>query len=187
MNAVRAAGPVVNTRSSSPSAGPLETTTVDTPVGPLAVVVADGVVVAAGFSTVDDQLGRLAEQVRARGAVARPRLGPVTEAVEAYLAGDLGALDRVTVDQPGGPFLQEAWRVMRQIPPGATLTYAELAAKAGRPRAVRAAGSACARNLVAPFVPCHRILRTGGSLGGYYYGVAVKEWLLAHEGAILAG
>jgi methylated-DNA-[protein]-cysteine S-methyltransferase len=70
---------------------------------------------------------------------------------------------------------------MRQIPPGETWSYAELAAKAGRPQAVRAAGQACARNLVAPFVPCHRVVRSGGSLGGYYYGLAVKRWLLDHE------
>src|SRR5207342_3389453 len=101
----------------------------------------------------------------------------------AYVAGDLAALDAVPVRQPGGPFLQEAWRVMRQIPAGTTWTYAELAAKAGRPSAVRAAGGACAHNLVAPFVPCHRVLRTGGSLGGYYYGLDVKQWLLTHEGA----
>jgi len=71
---------------------------------------------------------------------------------------------------------------MRQIPPGQTWSYAELAAKAGRPDASRAAGSACARNLVAPFVPCHRVVRSDGTLGGYYYGLPVKEWLLAHEG-----
>jgi methylated-DNA-[protein]-cysteine S-methyltransferase len=70
---------------------------------------------------------------------------------------------------------------MRAIAPGSTATYAELAAAAGSPTAVRAAGSACARNLVAPFVPCHRVLRSGGTLGGYYYGLDAKRVLLAHE------
>jgi len=88
----------------------------------------------------------------------------------------------VPVRQPGGAFQQQVWDVMRRIPPGQTWSYAELAAKAGNPDAARAAGSACARNLVAPFVPCHRVVRTDGSLGGYYYGLDVKEWLLAHEG-----
>jgi methylated-DNA-[protein]-cysteine S-methyltransferase len=72
---------------------------------------------------------------------------------------------------------------MREVPAGEVITYAELAARAGNSRAVRAAGSACAQNMVAPIVPCHRIVRTGGSLGGYYYGLPVKEWLLAHEQA----
>jgi methylated-DNA-[protein]-cysteine S-methyltransferase len=62
------------------------------------------------------------------------------------------------------------------------VSYAELAVRAGLPRtAARAAGSACAQNLIAPFVPCHRVLPTTGGFGGYYYGVPVKEWLLAHE------
>lgn len=62
------------------------------------------------------------------------------------------------------------------------MTYAELAERAGLPRtAARAAGSACAQNLIAPFVPCHRVLPSTGGFGGYYYGVAVKEWLLTHE------
>jgi methylated-DNA-[protein]-cysteine S-methyltransferase len=86
------------------------------------------------------------------------------------------------VDQPGGTFRQAAWKAMRAVPPGEVITYAELAARAGNPGAVRAAGSACAQNRVAPIVPCHRIVRTGGGLGGYYYGLPVKEWLLAHEG-----
>lgn len=164
---------------------PLETALVDTPVGPLAVVVDDGVVVASGFSPVDDQVGRLDAGQRARGTVARTDIPGVTEHVRAYAGGDLAALDRVTVRQPGGPFLQEAWRVMREIPAGSTWTYAELATKAGSPTAVRAAGSACARNMVAPFVPCHRVLRSDGSLGGYYYGLDVKQGLLTHEGALL--
>jgi methylated-DNA-[protein]-cysteine S-methyltransferase len=164
---------------------PFETAVVDTPVGPLALVVDDGVVVASGFTSVEDQLSRLDEASRNRGSVPADDLGAVTDAVRAYVDGDVAALDRVPVWQPGGPFLQEAWRMMRQIPPGTTWTYAELAAKAGNPRAVRAAGSACARNLVAPFVPCHRVVRSDGSLGGYYYGLPAKEWLLAHEGALL--
>ncbi len=73
---------------------------------------------------------------------------------------------------------------MRSIPPGQTWSYARLAAEAGRPTAVRAAGSACARNLVAPFVPCHRVVRSDGSLGGYAYGLDIKRALLAHESGL---
>jgi methylated-DNA-[protein]-cysteine S-methyltransferase len=70
---------------------------------------------------------------------------------------------------------------MRRVPAGETISYTKLAAEAGNPKAVRAAGSACAQNLIAPIVPCHRVLRTDGSLGGYYYGLPAKQWLLAHE------
>ena len=166
---------------STSTAAPLHATEVATPVGPLAIVTDDGTVVASGFTSVQDQVARLGSDLRERGVVRRADLGPVTDAVRAYFGGDVNALDQVPVRQSGGEFTQEAWRVMRSIPAGETWTYAELATKAGRPTAVRAAGSACARNLVAPFVPCHRVVRSGGALGGYYYGLSVKRWLLDHE------
>jgi methylated-DNA-[protein]-cysteine S-methyltransferase len=71
---------------------------------------------------------------------------------------------------------------MRAIAAGTTVSYADLAARAGAPRAARAAASACARNAVCLFIPCHRVVRSDGSLGGYYYGLATKRSLLAHEG-----
>jgi methylated-DNA-[protein]-cysteine S-methyltransferase len=165
----------------STTTAPLDVTEVATPVGPLAIVVDDGTVVASGFTSVDDQVGRLDAATRARGVVRRDDLGPVTDAVRRYFAGEVDALDSVPVRQPGGPFSQEAWRAMRTIPAGRTWSYGELATKAGTPEAVRAAGSACARNMVAPFVPCHRVVRSSGALGGYYYGLDVKRWLLDHE------
>jgi methylated-DNA-[protein]-cysteine S-methyltransferase len=161
----------------------LHTTVISTPPGPLAIVLDDdGVVVASGFASVDDQLSRLPDSLRRDGVVADADRSSAATAVADYLAGDMGALDRVPVRQPGGAFQQGAWLAMRQIPPGQTWSYSELATKVGHPDASRAAGSACARNLVAPFVPCHRVVRSDGSLGGYYYGLSVKEWLLAHEG-----
>jgi len=161
---------------------PIQHTTIKTPVGDLAILLDDGVVVASGFTSVEDQASRLDAATRSRGLERREDLGLVSRAVADYFAGDVGALDAVEVKQAGGPFLQEVWRVMREVPAGQTWTYSELAAKAGRPSAIRAAASACARNMVAPFVPCHRIVRSDGTLGGYYYGLDVKRWLLAHEG-----
>jgi methylated-DNA-[protein]-cysteine S-methyltransferase len=173
---------------------PLQATVIGTPYGDLALVVDRdavgdlgptryGAVVASGFTSVDDQVSRLTDGQRARGVDREAALPDVTAAVEAYVAGDLGALDRVSVRQPGGPFLQAAWAALRGVPAGETTSYAGLADRAGRPRAVRAAGSACARNLVAPFVPCHRVVRSDGTLGGYYYGLDVKRALLDHEAA----
>ena len=103
--------------------------------------------------------------------------------VARYFDGDLRALDAIPVDQPGPPSRQRLWAALRAVPPGRTVSYTELAAQAGNPRAPRAAGAACAYNLIAPVVPCHRALRSDGSLGGYYYGLDRKTWLLRHEGA----
>ena len=171
---------------------PYETTSVAVPGGTVVVVVDpdDGAVVASGFGGLDLTFSFLtaAEQQRGHVEVApdSASVRPAVEALNAYAAGDLDALDSVAVRQPGGPFLDRAWVVMREVHAGHTDTYAGLAARAGSPAAVRAAGQACARNKVAPFVPCHRILRTDGSLGGYAYGLPVKEALLVHEGALLA-
>ena len=153
-------------------------TTMSTPVGELALLVRDDVLVAAGFTDVHDQHARLHTDVPLRIV---DRLGRFSDALTAYFDGEVTAMDALPVDQPGGAFRQAAWKVMREVRPGEVISYAELAARAGNPGAVRAAGTACATNMVAPIVPCHRIVRTGGALGGYYYGLDVKEWLLAHE------
>lgn len=157
---------------------PTAYTTMRTPFGPLTVVVTEtGAVRAAGFT---DAVGTLLPA--GTPAVARDDLGPVSAAVDAYLAGDLTALDRVPVDQPpAGAFLDQVHAALRHVKPGHPVTYRELAVLAGRPAAVRAAAAACARNQVALFVPCHRVIRSDGGLGGYRWGVDVKRWLLRHE------
>jgi len=168
----------------------LQTMSVRIPGGTVCIVVdpVDGAVISSGFADLDTVVGFLDARVRERGFRA-PRtsvaLGPVKAATSAYTDGDLAALDRVLVRQPGGPFLQRAWAELRGVPAGQTQSYAGLAALAGRPKAVRAAGQACARNRVAPYVPCHRILRSDGTLGGYAYGLPVKEALLRHEDVLL--
>ncbi len=172
-----------------PPPGPVLALVLPGPAGDLAVLATpDGVVRAAGFAPVEAMAARLPAVLAVHGVAVLPvaaardaGLATLVEATARYADGETGALDVVPVAQPGGPFQQRAWAAMRAIPPGATATYAELAVAAGSPAAVRAAGSACARNLVAPFVPCHRVLRSGGALGGYYYGLDVKRALLAHE------
>ena len=161
------------------------TSTMLTPVGPFtAVVDADGVVLASGF-TADpgDLLPLIHPTLRPAGApVAHADLGAVSKAVVGYLDGDLAALDRIEVRQyTGGGFQATAWQVLRQVAPGHPVSYTAFAAMSGRPAAVRAAATACARNAAALFVPCHRVLRGDGSLGGYRWGVPVKRWLLEFE------
>lgn len=160
-------------------------TTLTTPVGPFTVVVdAAGTVTAAGF-TADPALLILNPAARAAepSAAATAGLRRAVDAVTAYLAGELTALDAVPVQAPAtsGPVLLAAWQALRKVPPGRPVTYTALASAAGWPTAVRTAASACARNPVALFVPCHRVVRTNGGLGGYRWGLSVKQWLLAHE------
>jgi methylated-DNA-[protein]-cysteine S-methyltransferase len=157
--------------------------TVDTPAGPFTIVVdADGAVLASGFTTdVPGLLSLVHENLRTEPEPRRD-LGLATKATAAYLDGDLSAIDAVPVRQhSGGAFLTHAWDVLREVGPGAPVTYTRYAALAGRPAAIRAAAQACARNAAALFVPCHRVLRTDGTLGGYRWGLPVKRWLLDHE------
>lgn len=92
-----------------------------------------------------------------------------------------GSFAHIPLDVKGTAFQEACWQALRAIPPGETRTYAEIAAAAGNAKAVRAAGSANARNNVAVLIPCHRVIRTGGDLGGYAYGPDIKRELLKRE------
>ena len=100
--------------------------------------------------------------------------------VEAVERPGMGGAD-IPLDVKGTAFQERIWQELRRIPPGETRSYAELAAAAGHPNAVRAAGSANGANSVAVLIPCHRVVRSDGSLGGYAYGEAIKRELLARE------
>jgi AraC family transcriptional regulator, regulatory protein of adaptative response / methylated-DNA-[protein]-cysteine methyltransferase len=99
------------------------------------------------------------------------------------LVDDPARQANLPVDVAGTAFQQAVWQALRDIPAGETRTYSQVAAAVGRPAAVRAAGTACGDNSLAILIPCHRVLRTDGSLGGYAYGLDRKEKLLAREGA----
>ncbi|MEU4213812.1 methylated-DNA--[protein]-cysteine S-methyltransferase [Actinoplanes sp. NPDC026623] len=161
----------------------MQHTTIETPAGPFTYLVSDaGAVRASGFTAeLDDLLPLVHRELRDRTRPAASP-GPVGDAVRSYLDGDLTAIDDVTVEQrTGGEFLGHAWQVMRDIKAGEPVTYTGFAELAGRPAAVRAAATACARNAAALFVPCHRVLGTDGTLRGYRWGLAAKTWLLRHE------
>jgi len=87
------------------------------------------------------------------------------------------------LDVHGTAFQEAVWRELQKIPAGETRTYAQIAAAVGRPAAVRAAGTANGDNAVAVLIPCHRVIRTDGTLGGYAYGLERKAALLKREGA----
>lgn len=156
--------------------------TLDTPIGPFtAIVDGAGAVLASGWTAELEELLPLVHRTLRPAEPGRGDLGPVAEAIRGYHAGDLSAPDAVAVRQRSGAFLEHAWEVLRAIPAGSPVSYTDYAAKSGRPAAVRAAASACARNAAALFVPCHRVLRSDGSLGGFRWGVDVKRRLLDHE------
>ncbi|GAA0513538.1 putative methylated-DNA:protein-cysteine methyltransferase [Saccharopolyspora subtropica] len=157
--------------------------TVDTPAGPFtAVVDSDGAVLASGWTArLDELLPQVSPKLLSEPPTEAADLGEVTRAIRAYHDGDLHVIDAIPVRQCAGPFLEHAWEVLRKVPAGEPVSYTEFAALAGRPNAVRAAASACARNAAALFVPCHRVLRSDGSLGGFRWGLPVKRWLLNHE------
>ena len=112
---------------------------------------------------------------------------PADEAFSALAAQLVRLIDapaeslELPIDVSGTAFQQAVWAALRAIPPGETRTYGEIAAAIGRPGAVRAAGTACGDNVLAVLIPCHRVLRSDGSLGGYAYGVERKKKLLERE------
>ncbi len=161
----------------------MSSTTLNTPIGPFTMILNGETVLASGFTDDATALWPLIHPALRSPADADPTRA--TKAVTAYFDGDLAALERIDVTQRSdGTFLPSAWETLRQVSAGTPISYTEYARRCGRPAAVRAAAQACARNAAALFVPCHRVLRTDGSLGGFRWGLDVKRALLAHEAAV---
>lgn len=117
---------------------------------------------------------------------AGPAPASIADLLRAYFAGNLKALDSIPVRTGGTDFQRRVWAALRTIPIGTTMTYGGLAAKLGRPKAMRAVGLANGSNPVGIVVPCHRVVGAAG-LTGYAGGLERKSWLLAHEGIGLPG
>lgn len=162
----------------------LVSTNLKTPIGVLSLIAEENIVLAAGFHGIDNLVSRLASEDAGQQIKKSSRIHIISDLVSDYFEGDINSLNGIKVRQPGGKFSQDVWKVLRKIPAGKTLSYAELAKRAGSEAAIRAAGTACGNNLIAPIVPCHRIVKSGGAIGNYGYGVKIKEWLLRHEGAL---
>jgi methylated-DNA-[protein]-cysteine S-methyltransferase len=166
----------------------LLTAGVPSPIGTIRVFALEGALVALAVGEDDDWAARalarrfgeyeLREEEDPAGAVT---------ALRRYLAGDLGAIDAVSVDPAGTPFQRRVWAALRKIPVGTTIAYSALAQKLGAPLAVRAVAAANGRNPIGIVIPCHRVIGADGSLVGYGGGLPRKRWLLAHEGALPLG
>lgn len=112
----------------------------------------------------------------------RPLLRAAARQLDAYFAGERDTFE-LALDLDGTDFQRAVWRALAAIACGTTTSYGALAAAIGRPGAARAVGAAVAANPVPIVLPCHRVLRSDGRLGGFAAGPAAKRWLLEHEGA----
>jgi methylated-DNA-[protein]-cysteine S-methyltransferase len=158
----------------------------DSPFGPLLLAKTQRGLVRVGLPNQDSDelLVDLAERVSPRVLEAPDELDEVRRELELYFEGKLDSFDLPLDWRLSGGFRQRVLRAINRIPYGQTRSYTEMARKAGNERAVRAAGTACGSNPIPLVVPCHRVLRTGGALGGYGGGLPMKEALLQLEGVL---
>ena len=156
----------------------------ETPVGTLNLIADEQLLLAANLSNLKALKESLDTRYESREIKKVKKIPVISDLISDYFDGDISALNAIKVSQPGASFSQEAWKAMKKVRPGSVISYSDLADRAGSAKAIRAAGSACAKNAIVIVVPCHRIVKTGGALGNYAYGLGKKEWLLRHEGAL---
>ncbi|MFC4555316.1 methylated-DNA--[protein]-cysteine S-methyltransferase [Georgenia faecalis] len=155
----------------------------ETPVGELLLAATQRGLVRVAFAGQDGALAELAARISPRILHAPARLDPVVRELDEYFAGQRRAFDVPLDLRLARGFRAAVVERLSTIPYGTTATYTQVAALAGNPRATRAVGTACALNPLPVVVPCHRVVRTDGSMGGYVGGLAVKQRLLALEAA----
>jgi methylated-DNA-[protein]-cysteine S-methyltransferase len=174
------------------------TTAIDTAIDKFTARAAEGGLLDVAYTTTDSPFGPLLLAKTRRGLVrvglpnqdqdelleAAPELDEVRRELDLYFEGKLDHFDLPLDWRLSGGFRQRVLRAINRIPYGQTRSYTEMARKAGNERAVRAAGSACGSNPIPLVVPCHRVLRTGGALGGYGGGLPMKQALLELEGIL---
>ena len=159
---------------------------VDSPFGPLLIAATPRGLVRVNLPNYDPEetLEELAAKVSPRVLEAPARLERARRELDLYFEGRLTEFDLPIDWQLTHGFRGKVQRAINRIPYGKTRTYTEMARRAGNERAVRAAGSACGTNPIPIVVPCHRVLRSGGALGGYGGGLPMKEALLRLEGVL---
>lgn len=160
----------------------------DSPIGPLALACdADGVLRGISFGDGLERAMRREYPVAVLSGGAEP--AAVREALDAYFAGDAEALARAPWSLDGAAagdgFQARVWRTLAEVPAGVTVSYGEMAKRAGEPGAAQAAGTALNRNPIPLVLPCHRVIGADGAMVGFGGGLERKTWLLRHEGALL--
>ena len=157
----------------------------DSPIGPLTLAATPEGLVSIAFGADDDVLEGLAVRVSPRVVHLPRRLDAARRQLDEYFAGDRRDFDVALDRRLSRGYRLEVLEELSLVPFGQTVTYKDLADRTGHPKASRAVGTAMATNPIPVVVPCHRVLRTGGALGGYGGGLDAKVWLLRHEGALL--
>ena len=156
----------------------------DAPIGALGLAWdAGGAVRAVSFGR--DVAGTAARDYPAAAVEAGAAPPAVVTALDAYFAGRIEALGEIPWAVTGEGFQPRVWRALADIPAGATISYGEMARRAGEPGAAQAAGVALNRNPIPLILPCHRVIGADGALVGFGGGLECKTWLLRHEGALL--
>jgi len=159
-------------------------TTMDTPIGTLLLFATPRGLVRISFESEDrdEVLGEIAAHVSPRILEAPRRLDPARRELDHYFGGTLHDFDLPIDWTLTGPFARRVLRRTARIPYGSVASYGEVAHAIGAPRAARAVGNALGSNPIPVVVPCHRVVRTGGAIGGYGGGLPRKRWLLDLEG-----
>ena len=154
---------------------------IDTPLGAMHLSICDGALREAGFvENWARPVPQLDDEEAATGTLSS-NAASVRDAVDAYFQGDVDALDAINIAPQGTSFQRAVWDAIREVPAGDTASYQDIAQAIGKPAAYRAVGTATGRNPVGIAVPCHRIVRSDGGLGGYGGGIERKVWFLDHE------
>jgi methylated-DNA-[protein]-cysteine S-methyltransferase len=159
--------------------------TMDSPIGTLLLMATPKGLVRIAFEDEnrDEVLGEVAMQLSPRILEAPRRLDPVRRELDRYFAGELQDFEVPLDWSLVGDFARKVLRRTARIPYGSVASYGEVALEVGTPRGARAVGNALGSNPIPVVVPCHRVVRTGGAIGGYGGGLPRKRWLLALEGA----
>jgi AraC family transcriptional regulator of adaptative response/methylated-DNA-[protein]-cysteine methyltransferase len=156
----------------------------DTPFGPALAMGTERGLCGLAFAA---ETGRAAAMADLRARWPRASFVEAPERVEGWVRGAFGGGGEARLHLIGAPFQIKVWEALLQVPSGHVTSYTDLAAAIGRPKAVRAVGTAVGRNPVSWLIPCHRALRKAGGLGGYHWGLGVKRAMLAWESARLEG
>jgi len=186
--AARAAGYRPCLRCHPDDAQPVTLRQIDTPIGPMTLGATDEVLVLADFTErrlMPAQLATTRRRIGPTAEGASPLLDRAERQLREYLDGERRAFD-LPIHLPGSPFQERVWGELRRIPYGETISYGELARRVDLPAASRAVGRANGSNRIAVIVPCHRVIASGGGLGGYGGGLPAKRLLLDLEQGGLA-
>lgn len=151
---------------------------VNTPLGELQLYLDNNSLICACFK---NQTRHWENKLGLKNAVQKKTPQKLEKSISNFFDSKDSVLDGVSINPQGTPFQERVWKELRKVKPGKTISYSELAKKAGSPGASRAVGSACGANPLLLFVPCHRVVRSDGGIGGFSAGPKKKEYLLALE------